>query len=208
EAVLPKVAAILKAPANQPLIKGRMTLFVFDKRYFYAEFGNMVEKRELPASLRGHFVANPVDVYAAYVHPQSADYASDVMIAQQVAGGYVANLGQNTPRWFAEGTARAVAAKIGPDDPRVAAWEASLPEVLSGMSSPDDFLTGKLSPENADICNFSFVRFLMKDTRRFDALLSNLRKGQDFNQAFATAYGGNPAQATIAWARSGPARRR
>lgn len=81
----PKVASLLKAPADKPLIKGRMTVFVFDQRYDYAEFGNMVDDRELPKSLRGHFVASPVEVYGGGAIPsKSTEYAADVLMAKTI----------------------------------------------------------------------------------------------------------------------------
>lgn len=204
EMTAPKVASLLKAPAGQPLIRGRMTLFVFDQRYDYAEFGNMVERRELPKSLRGHFQANPVEVYGAILPSKSSEYSLEAMIGQQVAGAYVANLGKSgTPRWFSEGAARAVAAKLSPDDARIVAWDEELPRILSSMTAPNDFLEGKLSPEDADIASYSFVRWLMNDSRRFDALLSGLKKGQEFTQTFSTAYGGSPAQLSANWAVKG-----
>jgi hypothetical protein len=203
EAVAPKVAAILKAPAGQPLIKGRMTLFVFDQRYDYAEFGNMVERRELPRSLKGHFMANPVEVYGAFLNSKSSEYGVQAMVGQQLAGAYLANLGKATPRWFAEGAGRAVAAKLASDDARIAEWDNDLPRILSTMTAPNDFLEGKLSPEEADVVNYSFVRWLMNDSKRFDQVLTGLRKGQDFAQTFSSAYGGSPAQLTANWAQKG-----
>jgi hypothetical protein len=203
ELVAPKVGALLKAPAGQPLVKGRMTLFVFDQRYDYAEFGNMVERRELPKSLKGHFMANPVEVYGAFLPSKSSEYSADAMVGQQLAGAYISNLGKGTPRWFAEGTGRAVAAKLASDDARIAEWDNELPRILSSMTAPNDFLEGKLSPEDADIANYSFVRWLMSDSRRFDGLLAGLRKGQDFTQTFSASYGGSPAQLSANWAVKG-----
>src|SRR5262249_12447973 len=50
-----KVRKLFKLPADQPLVKGRLTLFVFDKRYDYGEVGTMLERREIPATWRGHW---------------------------------------------------------------------------------------------------------------------------------------------------------
>ena len=47
---------------------------------------------------------------------------------------------------------------------------AKLSGTLGALAAPDDFLTGKLQPEQADVCSFSFVKFLMAD-RRFGNLL-------------------------------------
>lgn len=74
-----------------------------------------------------------------------------------------------------------------------------MPRILSSMASPDDFLTGKLSPEDPDICSFSYARFLMSDSRKFDSLLGGLKKGQDFTQTFSSVYGGSPAQVSVPW---------
>jgi hypothetical protein len=180
-----------------------MTLFVFDQRYDYAEFGNMVERRELPKSLKGHFAANPVEVYGAILPSKSNEYSVEAMIGQQVAGAYVANIGKSVPRWFSEGTARAVAAKLAPDDARVAEWDNALPALLSSMQAPNDFLEGKMSPEEADIANFSFVRYLMNDSKKYDQLLTGLKNGQDFTQTFSNVYKGSPAQLSVMWAQKG-----
>src|SRR5205807_964433 len=79
EALAPKVAEIFKAPKDQPLVKGRMTLFVFGERYNYGEFGQMVEKREVPAAWRGHYRYSIVDAYGAVLTPKSGDYDLDTL---------------------------------------------------------------------------------------------------------------------------------
>jgi hypothetical protein len=178
EAVVPKVAALFHASTDQPLVKGKITLYFFEQRYDYSEFGQMVERREIPKEWRGHWRNNIVDAYGALIPAKGTDYTNDVLLAQQVAGAYVASLGRGTPRWFPEGAARMAAAKLGPTDSRVAAWDAQLPEVLASMSKPDDFLNGKLPPEAADICSYSYVRHLMTDAKKFNGLLESLKRAK------------------------------
>ncbi|MCH7725964.1 MAG: hypothetical protein IH991_05710 [Planctomycetes bacterium] len=90
EMVLPKVAGILGAPSTKPLIKGRMTLFVFQQRYDYSEFGRMIEKRKPPLGSRGHWRFSLIDAYGAMISPRNAEeYSMEVMIGQQLAGAYV-----------------------------------------------------------------------------------------------------------------------
>lgn len=199
EDVVPKVAALFHASTDQPLLKGRLTFFFFEQRYDYSEFGQMVERRELPKEWRGHWRNTIVDAYGAVIPPRGGEYGAEVLLGQQIAGAYVANLGKNTPRWFPEGAARVTASKLGPTDPRVAAWDQQLPEIIAGMEKPDDFLTGKLPPEPADICSYSFVRFLMNDAKKFNGLLDSLRKGEDFKKAFAASYAGSPEQVAVVW---------
>ncbi|MDX1948362.1 MAG: c-type cytochrome domain-containing protein [Pirellulaceae bacterium] len=205
EAQAPKVGTILKSPPDQALVKGRVTLFVFRERYDYGEFGKMVEKRDLPTAWRGHYKFSIVDAYGAVLTPKAGEYSLDALIAQQLAAVAVASRGKGVPHWFAEGTGRVVASRTATGaDSRVDRWDEELPRVLSEMKAADDFLTNKLPPEDADIAAYSFVKFLMADAKRYQALLDALRKDAAFDAAFASTYGGTPAQAATAWARNPP----
>ncbi len=204
EALAPKVAEVFKSPADQPLIKGRLTLFVFRDRYGYSEFGKMVEKRTLPQPWRGHFKFNTIDAYAAVVSPRAGttqDYPLQGLILQQLGGTYMASIGKGVPHWFAEGAGRVVASRLSAGDSRVRSWDEAIPAVVSSMPASDAFLTGNMEQEAADVAAYSYVKFLMADGKRFQALVDGLRKGGEFNKTFSDIYGGSPAQATQAWVR-------
>jgi mono/diheme cytochrome c family protein len=207
EAQAPKVGAILKAPPDQALVKGRLTLFVFGERYDYGEFGKMVEKRDLPPAWRGHHRYSIVDAYGVVMPSKTGDYSLDALIAQQLAAVYVASQGRGVPTWFAEGTGRVVATRLvqGPDS-RIDKWDPAVPQVIAAMNAPDDFLTGKLSDEEAAVAAYSFVKFLMKDVRKHQILLDGLRAGGEFNKTFADSFGGTPTQLAAAWVRKAPRR--
>lgn len=207
EAITPKVGAILKAPDGQPLLKGRMTIFVFRDRYEYGEFGKMVEQRELPPTWRSHFRFSVVDAYAALMPPKTADASIDAMLAEQIGACYAASLGKTgSPRWFAAGTGRVVASRIDGKDSRVAAWDDAVLDVVARMPAADAFIAGKLDADSADIAAYSFVKFLMTDSRKFGVLLDQLRKGGDFTQTFGQVYGASPNQLCDIWVRKPPAR--
>jgi hypothetical protein len=198
EAMAPKVAAVFKAPSDQPLIKGRMTLFVFGERYDYSEFGQMVEQRQIPKEWRGHWTFNTVDAYGALVPARNNDYSLELLIAQQLAGAYVASLGK-TPRWFAEGAARSTAARLDPSDSRVVAWNDQVLSAMATMATPGDGVNGKLAPEINDIVNYSYVNYLMNDGKRFPKLIDQLKQGIAFDKAFSESFGGSPEQVAEAW---------
>jgi mono/diheme cytochrome c family protein len=200
-----EVAKILKSPESDPLVKGRMTLFVFGERYDYGEFGKMVEKRDLPNAWRGHHRYSIVDAYGAVLSPKASAYSLDTLVAQQLAAVHVASLGRGVPRWFAEGTGRVVASRLATgDDERVAQWDSVLPQVLAGMSAPEDFLSGKLPPEEADIASYSYVKYLMADPRKYNLLLEKLRGGGEFAAAFREVWNAPPEQLAGAWIRKPP----
>jgi hypothetical protein len=182
-----------------------MTLFVFGERYDYTEFGKMVEKRDLPPAWRGHFRYSIVDAYGAVLMPRATDYALDTLVAQQIGAMYVASQGRGVPHWFAEGVGRAIAARLAPaSDQRVARWDDELSGALGTLAKPEDFQTGQLPLEQADVCSFSFAKFLMSDNKRFITLLDGLRKGGDFGKVFQATYGATPAQVAAAWHRNPP----
>jgi len=202
EALTPKVGEIFKAPEG-PLVKGRLTMFVFRQRYDYSEFGKMVERRDVPPDSRGHWKFAVVEAYGALVQPKSNEFDMQPLIAEQLAGVYISSLGKNTPHWFAEGCGRVAATKINAKDPRVASWDAKLPQVVGEMPSSDAFLTGKMGGEETDIASYSFVKFLMGDSKKFNMLLDGLKKNGDFTQVFSATYGGSPNQVADAWYRRG-----
>jgi hypothetical protein len=189
---------MFKVPDEQPLIKGRLTLFVFDKRYDYGEVGTMLERREIPASWRGHWVYNPLDPYGCILLSEEGEAPSG-LVAQQIAGVYVSGLGK-VPRWFAEGSARAIASRLDPKDPRVKQWDDQAAEVLSTAERPEEFLAGSLEPEDSDVLSYSFVsKLLMSPAGRYLGMLSALQSGTSFDQAFAKAYGNTPAEVVPSW---------
>ncbi|QDU93837.1 c-type cytochrome domain-containing protein [Lignipirellula cremea] len=196
--VTPQLVEMFGAPADQPLVKGKTTVFVFKQRYDYSEFGNMVEKRSIPQELRGHWRYDVVDAYAALIPPRRDEYSIDALIGQQIAGVYISSL-NDPPRWFAEGAARYAASKINPEDTRVSEWNERIPEVKSSVAKASDFLQGKMPAENSDIMAYGVVKFLMSDAGRFRKLLGSLRTGTDFDPAFQTAYGGTPEQVVTMW---------
>lgn len=198
ESLAPKVARIFRAPEDKPLIKGRMTLFVFSDRYSYSEFGQMVEKRQIPKEWRGHWRFSTVDSYGAVVPSRTNDYSLDTLVAQQLGGAYIASLGR-IPRWFSEGSGRVCAAKIDPADSRVVAWNEGVPSVFGALTTPEAFLKGDLPPEVSEIGYYSFVNFLMSNGKAYPKLIEALQKGVKFDPAFSAAYGGSPEQLAAQW---------
>ena len=202
ESLVPKLEKMLKIPTGEPLIKGRMTIYVFQKHYDYDEIGTMLEHRDIPPESRGHWHYDVVDAYGAIVPPKNGEYALDALLGQQIAAVYVASQG-NVPRWFADGSGRAVAARINSKDARVRQWESRLGPALSEMAQPTDFLDGKLNPADSEAVGFGFARFLMSNAGRYYGLIAALHGGSKFDDAFAKAYGGPPKQVAESWVQHG-----
>ncbi len=191
-----RLRKFFKLPSDEPLIKGRLTLFVFDKRYDYGEVGTMLEDREIPSTWRGHWRYTGVDAYGCLL--LSGDHVSPGVVAQVMAGAYVASLGK-IPRWFSEGTARALAARVDAKDPRVKLWDEQVPRIAGASEKPDGFLTSALPPEDNDILSYSFAKYLMTTSGKYAALVAALQQGAAFDTAFTKNFAATPAQVTAQW---------
>jgi mono/diheme cytochrome c family protein len=197
----PKVARLLRGPASGPLVKGRITFFVFRKRYDYSELGRMVEGRELPARSFGHFRYNVVDAYAGIVMPQNGEVSLPALVAEQLAGIYIESIGSgNLPQWFSQGTAWAVAASVDGKDPRVHQWDNAVLGALAGSNKADDFLTNGLPPAENAVAAYGFCKYLMSMSKSYNSLLSGLKEKKGFEEAFLKAYGADPKTLAGAWA--------
>ena len=200
EDLLPRIGKMLGAPADKPLIKGRLTIFAFQRKFDYSEIGTMVEEREIPTASRGHWRYTGIDAYACLVPPRTGEAQPlDSLLAQQIAGAYVASLGR-VPRWFAEGAGRVTGARINPKDPRFKDWDNRLAEIVASAGKGDAVINGSLPGEDGDIAAYGFVKVLAGNSSKYTAVLNALRAGTPFDQAFAKAYGRPPMQAAANWA--------
>jgi mono/diheme cytochrome c family protein len=205
EALALSVSKSLKVPTGKPLVKGKTTLYILNTRYDYTEFGRMIEQRtEVPRSWRGHWNFTVVDSYGAIVPAREEEYSNDVLMAQQIAGTYVASLPGRPPRWFSEGAARAIAAQVQrEDDSLIQGWNESVAAALGTSRKSNDFMTGRIDNELANSAAYSYVSFLMKaDAKRFSTLLRGLNSGVAFDRAFTQVYGMTPVQMADTWARA------
>ena len=201
ETVAGKVGGILQAPAGKPLIRGRMTLYFFEQRYDYSEFGEMVEERSIPKAWRGHWRYNVVDAYAVMVPPRNDEYSIDALIAQQLGSAYVASLG-DVPAWFSEGVGRVVATRTTKDDARLQQWDEQLPVILAKAKQSGAFLEGKAPPQDGNILAYGFLKYLMRDSKRFANVVQQVAGGGKFSDVFSTVYRGSPDQIVAVWAKS------
>ncbi len=191
----------LNAPANAPLIKGGLCVFVLKGRYDYSEFGKMTESRELPKEWQGHWQADPLDVYAVLADDSSADEKQQTAQALQVVTGAYLGAFNGVPTWFAEGVARNLVLSANRrSDPRVTAWQQAMPFAIQKVDKADTLLEGRLDEESAGLVGMGLTGFMMdrSNRRRFDALLNQLREGKSFKDAASVTFA-PPAAIIKSW---------
>lgn len=194
EKVIPKIRRTFMAKSG-PIVKGRVTLYLFKQRYDYSEFGKMVEKRDLPKEWKGHFRYDVINAYGALILPENEDeFSLEAMLAQQIAGVMVASMGPGIPTWFAEGAARVAAKNADPQDPRIDQWKADWEGVYAKLQEGDEFVRGMLPPEDSALASYVMVENLMRNRGQFNQLVKALREGTDFDKAFTVIYRGTPSE--------------
>lgn len=202
EAIAKKVGVALKLPADKPVLKGKITLYFFNQRYDYGEFGTMIEKRSLPRQWKGHFNYDIVDAYGTVLIPRTEDYTFDGLVAEHVAGIYARSIG-DVPTWFSNGLARTIAAKVVKGDPRIDGWKEQVNRAATQASRSSDIVTGKLGGEDGALLSYSYIQFLMGNQNRWNSLLKAVGNGVKFSDAFASAYGDTPEKISEIWWKSG-----
>lgn len=200
------IAALVRTPAGDPLIKGRATLFVFSRRYDYSELGRMVEKRELSPDWTGHWTYDVIDAYACLLLPRDEEAPLDARLAELLGGLYVESRGV-VPAWFSEGSSRAIAARVAARSDEVLDWIAELKDLHATIDNPEALLGNSLPEAESKLLRFGFVQFLMSDIKRYTRLLESLGEGTEFDSALKEAYGREAPELVELWVRNGGRRR-
>lgn len=200
DAQLISLASQFKVPADQPPVKGRITLFALKQRYDYAEW-KMVEQREIPVGLRGHVRYNVIDAYGVmWVPANPTDFSLKLIVQEQANALFIANLGQGKlPQWFSSGAGKVLAAKGDARDPRIKFFDDSIAGQLRATENIGPLLANNLGGEANDVLAYGFVKSLMKKSSNFSDVVKAVRNGADFDSALAKQYGGNARQLLYSW---------
>lgn len=195
EKLAPKIASALRANTKKPLVKGNISIFVFDKRYDFSEFGKMVEQRDFPKEINAHWGFNTIDAYATVMMTRNQN-AEDVQVplAQQIAAIHVANLAPDMPRWFADGVGLWTAKKVFSRDDKMKTLDADAEAAAAAMTRPDDFVQDRMPSDKAALVSYLFIKQLRSQSASYAKLMKGLADGGSFDKSFQAAYGGTPSE--------------
>lgn len=194
EKLAPKIASALKSGSKSPFVKGNVSVFVFDKRYDFSEFGKMVEQRDFPKETSGHWGFTTIDAYATVLMTRNQTHEDvQVSLAHQIASLHTANLSPDVPRWFADGVGLWTAKKILPNEDSMKALDMLAEKAAASMVKPDDFVQNRMPSDRAALVSYLFIKKLRSRSSTYSKLMEGLRSGMPFSDAFAAAYGGTPS---------------
>ena len=195
EKLAPKIASSLKADSSKPLVKGNISVFVFDKRYDFSEFGKMVEQLDLPKEITGYWGYTTIDAYAAVVMTRNkAAEDIEVSLAHQIAAIHVASLAPDVPRWFADGMGLWTAKKLYGKEDAMKSLEGRAEQAMASMVNPDDFVTNKMPADKAALVSYLFIKQLRSNSGSYSKLIKAMGQGKTFAKSFQSAYGKSPSQ--------------
>ncbi len=201
EAAVRDLARMFGRSPKDAVWKGKLTIHLFAERYQYTEMAMVVENRELPRELNGHYFGMIETSYVAIPRPAEDSPATlKGQVVEQVATAYLAALGE-TPRWFDQGVARYVAAKT---DGKAEIYREYRSQVREVVTSGDDPLGPIVSGGgNAEVLGFGLVEFLASQRqgdKGLAALAGQLRQKTAADKAIQSVYNVDRKALAVAWA--------
>ncbi len=195
EKLAPKIASALQGSPKQPLVKGNISVFVFDKRYDFSEFGKMIEQRDFPKEISAHWGYTTIDAYATVLMTANQS-AQDVQIAlaHQIASLYTANLASDMPRWFADGVGLWTARKIFSKEESMKTLDSRAEVAAASMIKPDDFVQDRMPSDRAALVSYLFIKQLRSESAAYAKLMKLIGESRSFEKSFMSVYGKSPGQ--------------
>ncbi len=185
---------------EDPLFKGKLSIFVFKDRFGYEEFNSTIHRREVPREVMGHSdVTNAQDRAFAAVQDIGDDASPNspgmqLTVVEQVTGAFLKRGGGNLPDWLIRGAGLAIAAsKSGMGNPYIASLRGSAADALrkSSLKDPGEvFANGQFSPADVGPIGFLLVDFLLKNggAPQFGNLVKRFQAGDQPAAAIQTVY--------------------
>lgn len=203
-AAFSRVAKLL--PEAETSLKSPLTIYWLPRRYDYAEFVQMVEKRDADSAANAHWRSDGGAGYLVIGPPESqaTNRASrkSSPIDESELEHFVAAMLMNrwgAPTWYADGVGRNIKAKLHRRDPDVAAWQARASDVLPRIKSSKEIFDDGLTRVDMEVATWALVRTLMSDGRRMRGLHAAIAAGESFEKSFQSVYGKSAADVGDAW---------
>ena len=196
QSVVPLIRSTMNIKGGEPLVKGKISLFVFERRYDFNEFGVMIDRREIPKQIKSRWGYDVVDANVAVLMTRNETPESlQATLARQMGATYVSSLAPQTPRWFVDGMGYWIASKSVPRAEGVSEWDDQAETLIGQMAKPDDFIRGQLPDDQTALVSFYFISELRKkNSGKFSRLLAALENGEPFDAAFTSVYRTTPSK--------------
>ncbi|WP_010586651.1 c-type cytochrome domain-containing protein [Schlesneria paludicola] len=199
---------------DDPLWRGKLTIFVFKERFGYEEFNNSVHRREVPREVIGHSQVNATLEDAFVAVQDVGDSTSERMpgmhlnLIEQVTGAFLKR-GGRLPDWLVQGAGLSFARAKLASNPYLAGLPRSAAKILqeSNLTEPEAiFADGTFSPDEVSPVGFTLVEFLLKrgQLNTFTQLVQKIQSGTAPAEAMKFVYRTDLNTLALAYANSLP----
>lgn len=185
---------------EQPIFKGKLTVFVCKDRFTYTEFNQSVHNRDTANEIYGHATVTTAyeDAFVAVQdigdEPQSWHPGIKASVIANITSAYLKRPGSKLPEWIVTGTGLALAAKAGGANSFLDSMPKDAAEALNGIAAPEEiFQDGKFGPAAIGPIGYTLVDFLMKNggPAKFGQFISKMQSSGKLNESLTEVYGGN-----------------
>src|SRR5262245_33770478 len=170
--------------------RGKLTVHLFADRHEYTEHAMVVENRDLPRDVFGHYYTMIETSYAALSKPSDDSPASfKGLVVEQVAGSYLAAQG-DTPVWFNSGIARLLASRSDPKAEIYREYRQSVRDLVADGDPVAALFDAKWGGDPA-VIGFGLVDFLVTlrtGEKGLANLAAELRKKTPGDKAIQNVY--------------------
>lgn len=189
---------------EEPVWKGKLTVFVFKDRFGYDEFTRTHEMRDVPKETNGHSRVNAnmdqchICLFDIGDTPTDSAPGIKALVFENLTAALLQRSPNRVPDWMTRGLGLVLAARSDPKNPYFKPLQAEAYTAISVLDAPPQmFNDGAFSEDSLDAVGYSMVSFLLSQgDGRFVQFLGALVTGQDVPTALRAVY--NTDQATFA----------
>jgi hypothetical protein len=171
--------------------RGKLTIHLFADRHEYTEHAMVMETREVPRDVFGHYYTMIETSYAAVAKPaDDSSYSLKGLVVEQVAAAFLAAQG-DSPAWFNNGVGRFLAAR---SDARAEVYREYRQQVreIALDSDPAAALFDEKGSGDPNVLGFGLVDYLVtlrSGEKGLANLALELRKKTAGDKAIQAVYG-------------------
>lgn len=199
---------------EQPLWKGKLTLFIFSDRFTYAEFVQTNEGRELLNEISAHARVRPggEDAYVCLLdvgdEPGEESPGAKAIVLAEMTEAFLQRSGAKIPEWVSKGTGLALAARSDPKNDYFKKLAADAGHRLLTLAKPEDLMKdGTFSPADLGPVGYSLVAHMLKQGEpQYVNFVGQLLAGKSLDESLKAVYNADAVKVAVSYLSSATAR--
>lgn len=203
------VAKLLGLPKTK--LRSPLPVFFLPKRYDFAEFIQMVEKRDAASSTPTRYWREDESIGYLVVGPKlsgtptskkSKSKKKSPIIEDAELQSFITSMLLNrwgAPKWYADGLGSLAYEKAYRKSALVAAWKKQAPKTLHIVRNAREIFDAKMPTNDSIAATWAWAKYLARDSKRMNRLHLAISKGNAFERSFAGIYGKTPEELCDAW---------